>query len=322
MSLWRITTFHLLAQLDAQVISKIGCYWDETTCEYKNRRQSSFLDSECNSGTGSDVPVHQDDFFLSLFENREPNEHVIDLPESPKREGKEKQQLRRSFSRKINMLNEMKRCDSDLEKILLDASTMELETTQKALYAETVPNVCIIFTDIVGFSKISHHTKPIRVMDMLQDLFTRFDVLCNRHGIQKLEAIGDMFICTTAMIDNDSNETGANAANVLNLAKEMIREAQRVLVPNRSKQTVKIRVGIHRGDLTCGVLGERLPKFTVFGSSVNLACRMKQTCPPNRIRVTKAFYEALPEENWQEKEIISVKNMGEVETYVLNPFAM
>ena len=84
--------------------------------------------------------------------------------------------------------------------------------------------------------------------------------------------------------------------------------------------TLEIRVGIHIGEITCGVLGERLPKFTVFGNAVNLAARMEQTCLPSRIRVTKEFFDRLSKpENVQEKEVISVKNMGEVETYLINP---
>ena len=62
------------------------------------------------------------------------------------------------------------------------------------------------------------------------------------------------------------------------------------------------------------------PRFSSSGSSVNMAARMKETCLPSRIRVTKDFFDALPRsETWQEKEIILVKNMGEVETYLLDP---
>lgn len=126
-----------------------------------------------------------------------------------------------------------------------------------------------------------------------------------------------MFICTTPMFDNDNisaQSTADDASNALALAKEMIIATRQVPIPN-IKRTLEIRVGIHVGELSCGVLGERLPKFTVFGSSV------MQTCHPSTIRVTKAFHDALSQvEDWQEKEIITVKNMGGVDTYMLNPF--
>ena len=213
---------------------------------------------------------------------------------------------------------------SDHVGVVIDTSAMELGSTHRALYAETVPNVCIIFTDIVNFSQIALDMKPIKVMDMLQDLFSRFDALCDRFGIRKLETIGDAYICTTPMFDQDEDKNDPiTAENVLKMAKEMVKEARRVLVPKKNLiQTLEIRVGIHRGELTCGVLGERLPKFTVFGSAVNLAARMEQTCTPSKIRVTKDFFQTLSESEGkilEAKEVISVKNMGQVETYLLNP---
>jgi class 3 adenylate cyclase len=235
------------------------------------------------------------------------------------------QNRRQNIRNKINLLNEMNRDGpSEHVGVVIDTSAMELSSTHRALYADTVSNVCIIFTDIVNFSQISLDMKPIKVMDMLQDLFSRFDVLCDRFGIEKLETIGDAYICTTSMFDEDDKNDINAASNALSMAKEMVKEARRVLIPkkNNSMQTLEIRVGIHIGDLTCGVLGERLPKFTVFGSSVNMAARMEQTCLPSRIRVTKDFFDLLPDtesETVEAKEVISAKNMGDVETYLLNP---
>jgi class 3 adenylate cyclase len=226
------------------------------------------------------------------------------------------------INNKINLFNGMSKSDFESTGVMLDGSTLEIEPTNSALYAETVPTVCIIFVDVVNFCEISYETKPIiKVMDMLQTLFTKFDDLCDKYGIQRLETIGDVYICTTAMFGKDTAKSTVNeAADALSLAKDMIKAARTVSIPNKAKQTVEIRVGIHRGDLTCGVLGERLPKFTVFGSSVNLAARMLQTCHPSMIHVTKAFHDALPQlEDWQKKEFLTVKNMGQVETYLSNP---
>lgn len=112
--------------------------------------------------------------------------------------------------------------------------------------------------------------QPIEVVDMLQNLFCRFDNLCDKHGVQKLETIGDAYICTAGLfVDGNVNDA---ARNVLNLAKDMIRETRKVRLPRRetpsqdSFVSPQIRVGIHVGNVTCGVLGQRLPKFTVFGT--------------------------------------------------------
>lgn len=271
----KISREMLHSMIPAKVISKIECFWDESTSEYQSRRTSSFVTSACSSIDDSDREYNFDDDFDLMDEGVPPPSRTQTLKMQMDAKSERANIRRQSIKNKINLLNEMNR-DGPAD---LDTSAMELSSTHRALYAETVPDVFIIFTDIVNFSQISLNMKPIKVMDMLQDLFSRFDVLCDRFGIQKLETIGDAYICTSGMFDEDAVRRDPNvAANALAMAKEMVKEARRVLVPKRNSpvQSLEIRVGIHRGDLTCGVLGERLPKFTVFGSSVNLAARMEQ----------------------------------------------
>ncbi|KAL7550307.1 hypothetical protein ACHAWF_013547 [Thalassiosira exigua] len=337
----KISREMLHSMIPPKVIERIECYWDERTVEYQSRRGSSFIDSSIGSSLDeSDRMFAGDDDFstdnLDLIDevgHPAPNAKTSINPMRRLSKRERGQQHRQSISAKINLLNEMnKPAPEQLGNagMVIDTSAMELTSTHRALYAETLSNVCIIFTDIVGFSHLSLHMKPIKVMDMLQDLFSRFDSLCDRYGIQKLETIGDAYICTTGMFDEDTTTAAENsknlatsAAKTLEMAKEMVKEAEHVIVPMKNQiRTLEIRVGIHVGEITCGVLGERLPKFTVFGNAVNMAARMEQTSLPSRIRVTKDFYDLLPEpeiEEWQGKEVISVKNMGEVETYLLDP---
>jgi len=114
------------------------------------------------------------------------------------------------------------------------------------------------------------------------------------------------------------------------MAKDMVLATQEVMLPSRIRrsrrrnsvcETLEIRVGIHVGEVTCGVLGQRLPKFTVFGHTVNLAARMEQTCKPNKIRATEVFRSLVAGvvDNWDEYEIIPMKNMGSIGTYIMDP---
>ena len=324
-----IDSLLLLSCTKCQVIEKIECFWDATTDEYRRRRSSSFVDSDSLSISLDELErmTLGDGHEMELKEDGQMDSSNF----SHKRRKKKQRRLSiwQDITAKVNLLNDVNKSELELLDnfgMVIDTSAMELAPTHRALYAETVPNVCIIFTDIVGFSEISLSMKPIKVMDMLQDLFSRFDALCGKYGVQKLETIGDAYICTTNLFDND-DECGSNnakedaAVSALAMAKDMVREARRVFLPKKNRiNTLEIRVGIHIGEITCGVLGERLPKFTVFGNAVNLAARMEQTCLPSRIRVTKDFFDLLPKtKEWQQKERIAVKNMGEVDTYLLNP---
>jgi class 3 adenylate cyclase len=219
---------------------------------------------------------------------------------------------RQNITAKARLLNEMNNTENHYSNagMMIDASAIELNTTHGALYAETISNVCIIFTDIVGFSQVALDMNPIKVMDMLQDLFSRFDALCDKHGIRKLETIGDAYIATTDMFaEENGKHLRSNAVKALGVAKDMVGEARRVLIPKKNQlQPLEIRVGIHIGEVTAGVLGERLPKFTVFGTAVNVSARMEQTCLPSMIRVTKDFFDLLPaSEVGYKKEVISTR---------------
>ena len=183
---------------------------------------------------------------------------------------------------------------------------------------------------------------PIKVMDMLQTLFNRFDELCDLHGVMKLETIGDAYICATNLLEDDGSDAEDNsphdaAMRALAIAKDMICEARNVIIPypvgvggmhdawvgqNAADfETLEIRVGIHCGDVTCGVLGLKMPKFMVCGAAVNMAARMEQTSKPSMIRTTKEFHDLIgdAELNWSQKEAIPLKNMGQVDTYLLDP---
>jgi class 3 adenylate cyclase len=146
------------------------------------------------------------------------------------------------------------------------------EAEQRALYAEERRHTSIIFTDIVGFSRISLKVRPIQVMDMLQSLFYRFDKLCDVHGVLKLETVGDAYLVSSGLLDDDTDEDAgrAHAIRALNMAKDMVQQAQKVMAPRTNPsdpvEFLEIRVGIHVGDMTCGILGQNLPKFSVFGN--------------------------------------------------------
>ncbi|EKX52321.1 hypothetical protein GUITHDRAFT_102221 [Guillardia theta CCMP2712] len=195
----------------------------------------------------------------------------------------------------------------------------------KALYAEEKRNVSIIFSDIVGFSRITDGVPPMKTMNMLHQLFHRFDALCEKHGVFKVETVGDGCVMAAGLLeDNNDNDGGRAAARrALAIAMDMVRETKLVLSPDRGgrREPLTLRVGLHVGDITCGVLGKGMPRFQLFGSTVNLAARMEQTCAADRVHASKKFFELVGGESgsWEGPTLVKVKNMGEVETFTLDP---
>lgn len=273
------------------------------------------------------------------------------------------------------------------------SSSNEISSSPCALYSREAKDVSIIFCDIVGFSSIAKEISPSDVMEMLQNLFYRFDAISKRHKVLKLDTIGDAYFCASGLLpeDNDMSPdvivdvatcngmrcgvssvskigggSGSRrekklrikeqqhqqeyvrscAARALSVAKEMIGEARKVEIPYSSKPQQKkeylnIRVGIHVGNVTYGILGQHLPKLMCVGNTVNITQQMEQTSQPGLIHVSKDFYDLIHTRNakknrktmkadeFDEKDFsrifsqrMNIENMGEVETWFFDPLGM
>eukprot|EP00956_Cyclotella_meneghiniana_P044633 scaffold327319_cov89-Cyclotella_meneghiniana.AAC.2 len=301
----------LHAMIPPPVIEKIEVFWDENSEQYQ-RRRSSIQES------------------FSMSDSLASSEHIMTWDDSYHQPQCTNKFSDKKYDSVNNFLNQMRNMnDDDGTGIVIDISAMDMisaSSFNQVLYAENIKDVCIIFTDIVGFSKMAMTSRPVDVMNLVQSLFSRFDVLCKRHGVMKLETIGDAYLATTNLFDDYTNARDA-ANSALNMAKDMIYATQEVSVLAKEQgrrspwlESLQIRVGIHVGEVTAGVLGETLPKFSLFGHNVNTAARMEQAGKPNKIRVSEAFHSLVSDvEGWDEYEMVQMKNMNEIGTYLLDP---
>jgi len=256
-----------------KVLAKIECYWDSNSAEYKSRKRAS-LSSLTTESIGSNGSIgHQKAARSNSWYVAQSNWTEAD---NGNQEGPSEEWM---MQEKIRLLKNMNRGDDDSDDsnagVVVSTLGMNFSPTPRALYAESAKNVCIIFTDIVGFSRMSMDLSPIKVMDMLQNLYSRFDDLCDVHGVLKLETIGDAYICSTNLMEEDDDGVQDAAIRALAMATDMVIEATNCKIPCSDSvppvpcsniDTLQIRVGIHVGDVTCGVLGQRMPKFTTCGT--------------------------------------------------------
>ena len=120
---------------------------------------------------------------------------------------------------------------------------------------------------------------------MLNDMFNAFDALCDKHGVAKVEIIGDGYLCVCGHRPGFENHPD----RMLSMALDMIAAVRRIANPleDSMHEHIEIRVGINTGPLSGGIVGEKLPKWTVFGNTVNIASRMESGSLPMNIMVTK-----------------------------------
>ncbi|XP_045061794.1 guanylate cyclase soluble subunit beta-2 [Coregonus clupeaformis] len=175
--------------------------------------------------------------------------------------------------------------------------------------------VCtILFSDVVTFTNICAACEPIQIVNMLNSMYSKFDRLTSVHDVYKVETIGDAYMVVGGVpIPADSH-----AERVANFALGMRIAAREVTNPITG-QPIQIRVGLHTGPVLAGVVGDKMPRYCLFGDTVNTASRMESHGVPDHIHLSPSTYSALEDKGFDilERGEIQVKGKGLMTTYFL-----
>ncbi|XP_030008891.1 guanylate cyclase soluble subunit beta-2 [Sphaeramia orbicularis] len=172
----------------------------------------------------------------------------------------------------------------------------------------------ILFSDVVTFTNICAACEPIHIVHMLNSMYSKFDRLTNIHDIYKVETIGDAYM----VVGGVPVPTPTHANRVANFALGMRIAAREVTNPVTGKP-IQIRVGLHTGPVLAGVVGQKMPRYCLFGDTVNTASRMESHGLPDYIHLSTTTYNALKDGGFhiQERGQIEVKGKGHMTTYFL-----
>ena len=188
----------------------------------------------------------------------------------------------------------------------------------KKVEAESHEIVTVVFSDIVGFTKISQTFSPLKVSNMLDRLYHAFDDLTKKHKIFKVETIGDAYMGVTNL---DGSQFDDHVKQAAEFAMEAVEAASEVLIDDDSPERgcVQIRVGFHSGPVVSNVIGSLNPRYGLFGDTVNTASRMESNSEANKILCSHASAELLktqaPGLAMKLRGKIKVKGKGAMMTY-------
>ena len=188
-----------------------------------------------------------------------------------------------------------------------------------ALYAEHHPEVVVLFSDIRGFTSMSQECPPGEVMAMLDALYQMFDLLVEAHGLYKVETIGDAYMVAGGLLGEP-----CAPLLVLALAQDMLTATQELLMPNGRPLT--IRIGMHIGPAMSGVVGTKMPRYCLFGDTINTASRMESTGIAGAIQISGDLMDVLRDQYpshvsslaFEPTGGVECKGKGTVETYILS----
>ncbi|XP_075688401.1 guanylyl cyclase C [Rhinoderma darwinii] len=151
--------------------------------------------------------------------------------------------------------------------------------------SEFFEEVSIYFSDIVGFTTICKYSTPMEVVDMLNDVYKDFDRILDHHDVYKVETIGDAYMVVSGLPNRNGNR---HAVDICRMALDILSFMGSFELNHLPGLPVWIRIGIHSGPCAAGVVGIKMPRYCLFGDTVNTASRMESTGLPLRIHVSKS----------------------------------
>lgn len=181
------------------------------------------------------------------------------------------------------------------------------------LIADSLPEVSVLFADVVGFTKFSEGISPEVLVNVLNDIFTRFDKIADHRGLEKIKTIGDCYMAVAGVpyaLPNDAERAVEMAFDMLTALEQF----------NQQKNyKLNIRIGISTGAAVAGVIGKKKFLYDVWGDVVNTASRMQSHGVSGRIQITDSTRKNLSESFHLEiRGLTDAKGIGQIDTWLLS----
>lgn len=211
---------------------------------------------------------------------------------------------------KILLAEEREKSDHLLLSIFPEAIADQLRNSNQSV-ADSFDNVTTIFADIVGFTKHASKMTPSELVTMLDEIFSEFDAVVDKYGIEKIKTIGDAYMAVGGLPTPDAQ----HCQKVANMALEI---NQVIKVKYAEKYNLKLRIGIHTGKAVAGVIGNKKFSYDLWGDAVNVASRFEASGHPEKIHITEAVKNTLGDEYlYEDCGEVMIKGKGMMRSYFL-----
>jgi len=220
-------------------------------------------------------------------------------------------------AREIELANmALQEAHAESEALLLNILPAPIAARLKSgerTIAERFKSVTVLFADVVGFTPLASRTTPEGLVSLLDALFSRFDGLAERYGLEKIKTIGDAYMVVGGLPIPADDHLERVARFALALSAEVRDTADEFEVTG-----LTMRIGMHTGEVVAGVIGHKKFAYDLWGDTVNTASRMESQGEPGKIHCTEEVYEALKNEFvFEECGEIEIKGKGTMRTWFL-----
>ncbi|XP_025086185.1 atrial natriuretic peptide receptor 1-like [Pomacea canaliculata] len=218
--------------------------------------------------------------------------------------------------RTLELIEEKKKSEMLLYQILPRCVAEQLRQG-KAVVPELHDCVTIYFSDIVGFTTMSADSTPMQVVEFLNDLYSLFDSVIENYDVYKVETIGDAYMVVSGLPQQNRD---SHAAEICRMALQLLVRTQTFHIRHRPQDHLLLRIGVHSGPCCAGVVGLKMPRYCLFGDTVNTASRMESTGEALKIHVSSSTKEILDKYGTFVTELrgqVKMKGKGMQTTYWL-----
>ncbi len=202
------------------------------------------------------------------------------------------------------------------EGLLLNVLPAEIAGALKGgsrTIADHFDEVSILFADVVGFTPLSAKLAPRTLLELLNRVFSYFDTLVERHGVEKIRTIGDNYMVAAGVPRARPDHAKALAHMALGMS------AYRDELAALGDEPLQFRIGMNTGPIVAGVIGHKKFQYDLWGDAVNTASRMESHGLPGKIQITRTTYDIIKDEFiCTPRGHVDVKGMGPVETWFLD----
>ncbi len=205
---------------------------------------------------------------------------------------------------------EREKSDRLLLSLFPDSIAGKLRNSNQSV-ADSFENVTILFADIVGFTRYASKMGPNELVAMLDEIFSEFDALADKYGVEKIKTIGDSYMAVGGLPVPDANHCRSIADMAIEI-NQVIKEKY------TTKYNLKLRIGIHTGHAVAGVIGNKKFAYDLWGDSVNIASRFEASGHPEKIHITEDVKNSLGDAySYEDCGEIAIKGKGMMRSYFL-----
>uniref|UniRef100_A0A0N5B223 Guanylate cyclase n=1 Tax=Strongyloides papillosus TaxID=174720 RepID=A0A0N5B223_STREA len=220
-------------------------------------------------------------------------------------------------ARTKELVEEKKKADILLSRMLPKAVVEKLKSGQP-IAPEHFDSVTIFFSDVVSFTVLASKCSALQVVNLMNGLYTIFDSVINAHDVYKVETIGDGYLCVSGLPERNGYR---HVKEIALLSLELLKKIPDFRIDHLPNEVIKIRIGMHSGSCVAGVVGLTMPRYCLFGDTVNTASRMESNGKPNHIHMSGDAHKLLTEKIGgfvtEPRGEVLIKGKGVMETFWL-----